>query len=212
MAAQQSMIENLVRRSDLDPVGETANASAPQPDPFAWGALQQSSAAFGELLSTALDVQKNLSAQMCGAPHDPLITQMLGKIFDLDPGFPRRRILVNRSSRPPKAPGLPISGRTNASRSNWRTPGLACARRVSITTRWPSKAGCRRQAPSPGCSTKRRTGAKRSNPGGMFGAVGGDGERRDTERQRSTPFLETQREVLNAATQYRSAQQEISNS
>ncbi len=213
MAAQQSMIENLVRRSDLDPGGETANASAPQPDPFAWGALQQSSAAFGELLSTALDVQKNLSAQMCGAPHDPLITQMLGKIFD-----PRSWLSASENFGQSVEQAAESSRLADLWENEHKQVELANAwlglRKASLDHNKVALEGWMQAA-----GTFARLLNEKADRGETFeswrdvqalwvetanGAI--------LKAQRSTPFLETQREVLNAATQYRSAQQEISNS
>ena len=79
LASQQGMFRDMAEKMRATSEGEAAPQGATA-DTAGFEAARQ---AFGELWSSATEVSANLSKAMQGsAPSDPLVAEMLAKIFD----------------------------------------------------------------------------------------------------------------------------------
>ncbi|MFL5057396.1 MAG: hypothetical protein ACJ8DE_19420, partial [Microvirga sp.] len=79
LASQQGMFRDMAEKMRAASEGGAAAQGAPA-DTAGFEAARR---AFGELWSSATEVSANLSKAMQGsAPSDPLVAEMLGKIFD----------------------------------------------------------------------------------------------------------------------------------
>lgn len=210
LAAQQDMMQEVANRMQL--VGKREKVSvSPQPDAVSWERMNASGEAFAQLWSSALEMSAKMSRAAAAAkPADPLLVEMLGKIFDPRAWFSASNDLsqsLDRFAEGPRLADLWENERRFVAMLNaWLALRKASLDHNTILLDgWMQAAGAfARQL-----NEKADKGEALDSWRQVLALWIETANEAMLNTQRTDGFLRTQRELLSAGTELRLAQQEL---
>jgi polyhydroxyalkanoate synthase subunit PhaE len=207
-AAQQSMLAELAQNAAKAPQGDAAGFPVPGADS---GELAAANAAFAKLWSSASELSATITAGLQkGDTPDPIVTEMLGRIFDPRLWFTPTDDMDQALQRLSEGPRLADLWDVERKFLNVFNAWIALRRRslehnTVMLDAWMRAAG----AFAKQLGELADTDKKIESPRELLTLWVETANEVMLETQRSDAFLNTQRDVMKASTELRLAQQEV---
>jgi polyhydroxyalkanoate synthase subunit PhaE len=207
-AAQQTMFRDMAERMGKAAEGAPAASPTGMPDAEALMAAQRE---YSRLWSSALEVSQTVGRVMReGAPPDPLVTEMLGKIFDPRPWFSSNDDIDGELRRLAEGPRLADLWQVERRVLNVFNAWTELRRRslehnTVMLDAWLKAA----TAFAKELNQKAERGEVLESWRAVLALWVETANTVLLETQRSEPYLQSQRNMLNASTELQLAQQEV---
>src|SRR5215470_872727 len=208
MAAQQNLLRDMAERFAKAGGGTPAGAPANLFDP---AAMAQANEAFGRLWSSAAELSQIFAGNLQqGKEPDPLVSGLLGRIFDPSAWFAGNEGMDAALNRLAQGPRLADMWNTERQMLAVFNAWTALRRRslehnTVMLEAWLQAASSFAKLLNEKADRKEALGSWRE----VLALWVETANRVLLETQRSEPYLKSQRELLNASTDLRLAQQEI---
>ena len=207
-AAQQTMFRDMAERMGKAPEGTAAASPTAMPDVEALMAAQRE---YSRLWSSALEVSQTVGRVMReGAPPDPLVTELLGKVFDPRPWFSSNDDMDGELRRLAEGPRLADLWQVERRVLNVFNAWTELRRRslehntVMLDTWLKAATAFAREL-----NHKAERGEVLESWRAVLALWVETANTVLLETQRSEPYLQSQRNMLNASTELQLAQQEV---
>jgi polyhydroxyalkanoate synthase subunit PhaE len=208
MAAQQNLLRDMAERFAKAGGGTPAGAPANLFDPVA---MAQANEAFGRLWSSAAELSQTFARNLQqGKKPDPLVSGLLGRIFDPSAWFAGNEGMDSALNRLAQGPRLADMWNTERQMLAVFNAWTALRRRslehnTVMLEAWLQAASSFAKLLNEKADRKEALGSWRE----VLALWVETANRMLLETQRSEPYLKSQRELLKASTDLRLAQQEI---
>jgi polyhydroxyalkanoate synthase subunit PhaE len=208
MAAQQNLLRDMAERFAKGGQGAPAAAQANLFDP---AAMSQANEAFGRLWSSAAELSQTFARNLQqGKDPDPLVSGLLGRIFDPSAWFAGSEGMDAALNRLAQGPRLADMWNTERQMLAVFNAWTALRRRslehnTVMLEAWLAAAGAFAKLLNEKAERKEALGSWRE----ALALWVETANKVLLETQRSEPYLKSQRELLKASTDLRLAQQEV---